>query len=335
MPEAGFTGADHLPNRRGGQPADPYRLPRQRRGVTPQMHGRYPDYDVLEQAEHWDDVTRRVVLDRLQAPPIRFFTPAQARTLGALCDLVTAQHGEPRVPVLEMVDSKLQRRQFDGFRYAWMPDDGETWRLVAQGLDEAAAGGTPRASPACPWTTSGSCAAGAAGGRDGDLAGGAWETIDPSTAWLARLPRDRGLVLLGMPGHRTRWLRRPAYPRGFARLGVGIRPRPGRTRGLRRRPVHASRDPGERLPRPGTTRRSSSIRRRAVPDQDRMARYPDSEEVDLAIVGCGAGGSVLAQRLARAGWRVVVLERGRSGTPTATGYPTKPAPMAATGQTSA
>ena len=30
----------------------------------------------------------------------------------------------------------------------------------------------------------------------------------------------------------------------------------------------------------------------------------------MLIVGCGAGGSVLAQRLARAGWRVVVLERG-------------------------
>ena len=31
------------------QPADPDELPRQRRGKTPQMHGRYPDYDVLEQ----------------------------------------------------------------------------------------------------------------------------------------------------------------------------------------------------------------------------------------------------------------------------------------------
>ena len=41
-----------------------------------------------------------------------------------------------------------------------------------------------------------------------------------------------------------------------------------------------------------------------------MRRFADSEEVDLLIVGCGAGGSVLAQRLARAGWRIVMLERG-------------------------
>ncbi len=41
-----------------------------------------------------------------------------------------------------------------------------------------------------------------------------------------------------------------------------------------------------------------------------MRRYEDSDEVDLVIVGCGAGGGVLLQRLARAGWRVVALDAG-------------------------
>jgi choline dehydrogenase-like flavoprotein len=41
-----------------------------------------------------------------------------------------------------------------------------------------------------------------------------------------------------------------------------------------------------------------------------MRRYRDDDEVDLAIVGCGAGGGVLAQRLARRGFRVIVLEAG-------------------------
>jgi choline dehydrogenase-like flavoprotein len=41
-----------------------------------------------------------------------------------------------------------------------------------------------------------------------------------------------------------------------------------------------------------------------------MRRYRDDEEVDVAIVGCGAGGGVLAQRLARAGWKVVAFDAG-------------------------
>lgn len=50
--------------------------------------------------------------------------------------------------------------------------------------------------------------------------------------------------------------------------------------------------------------------RRGVPGRDRMRRNSGDDEADLVIVGCGAGGSVLAQRLARQGWRIVVLDRG-------------------------
>ena len=41
-----------------------------------------------------------------------------------------------------------------------------------------------------------------------------------------------------------------------------------------------------------------------------MRQFADDDEVDLVIVGCGAGGSTLLQRLARAGWRVVALDAG-------------------------
>ena len=43
---------------------------------------------------------------------------------------------------------------------------------------------------------------------------------------------------------------------------------------------------------------------------DQMRRYDNEEEVDLVVVGCGAGGGVLTQRLARRGWKVVALEAG-------------------------
>jgi choline dehydrogenase-like flavoprotein len=50
--------------------------------------------------------------------------------------------------------------------------------------------------------------------------------------------------------------------------------------------------------------------KRHVPNASRMRRFTLDEEVEMLIIGCGAGGGVLAQRLARAGWRVLVLERG-------------------------
>ncbi len=50
--------------------------------------------------------------------------------------------------------------------------------------------------------------------------------------------------------------------------------------------------------------------RRDLPGEDTMTTYPEGEEVDLVVVGAGAGGSVLAQRLARKGWKVVILEAG-------------------------
>jgi len=49
---------------------------------------------------------------------------------------------------------------------------------------------------------------------------------------------------------------------------------------------------------------------RGIPGAATMHRYRDDEEVDMVIVGAGAGGSTLAQRLARQGWRIVILESG-------------------------
>ena len=67
---------------------------------------------------------------------------------------------------------------------------------------------------------------------------------------------------------------------------------------------------GSRGPRANDSRYLLDVHRRDLPGQDTMRRYPESDEVDLLIVGAGAGGSVLAQRLARKGWRIVILEAG-------------------------
>jgi len=57
---------------------------------------------------------------------------------------------------------------------------------------------------------------------------------------------------------------------------------------------------------PGEPHMLGSMQKLAVP----MRRYALDDEVDYAIVGTGAGGGVLAQRLARAGFRVVAFDAG-------------------------
>jgi hypothetical protein len=193
----------------------PPELPRQRRGTTPQMHGRYPDWDVLEQADHWDPVTREVVLARVEEPPpFRFFEDAdERRTLKAFCDVVTAQDGEPRIPVLGMIDAKFSAGELDGFQYAGMPDDRDLWRIVARGLDEVASGfaaATPETQREIVKRFS-----------QGELEGGAWESLDVPTAWKV----VTRAILAAFYSHPWAWneigFGGPAYPRGYAALGVG------------------------------------------------------------------------------------------------------------------
>jgi hypothetical protein len=190
---------------------------RRRGGATPQHAGRYPDLDVLSQAHHWDEVTRRVVLDRVErVPQRRFFTAREAATLRPLCDLLTAQDSEPRIPVLAYIDEKLANGELDGFRYDDMPDDQETWRRVARGLDEEAEQhGAPTFAALSPDAQLGVCTR----FSRGELSGGTWETLNVSRAFAVVMRH----VCEAFYGHPWAWneigFPGPAYPRGYAAFG--------------------------------------------------------------------------------------------------------------------
>jgi Gluconate 2-dehydrogenase subunit 3 len=209
----------HLPNlREGRQPPHPSWLPRQRRGVTPQMIGRYPDYDVLDAIDTWDEATRKVVLARLEPPgPLRFFTAEQEPTLRAFCDTVLAQDSEPRVPVAETVDAKLADGRLDGYQYADMPDDRDTWRLVLAGLDHTARHGYQVERFAdCPPERREAIVGEFAQGR---LVGGPWDQLNVKHAWTVVMRA----ALSAFYAHPWAWneigFGGPAYPRGYMRLG--------------------------------------------------------------------------------------------------------------------
>jgi hypothetical protein len=192
-------------------------LPRQRRGIVPQMHGRYPDYDCLDNAGHWDELTRKAVVDRVEnVPERRFFDDDEAATLEAFCNVALAQDAEPRIPVLAFVDDKLAEGRLDGFRYSGMPDDRETWRIVARGLDRAARTAGFDSYAAAPTDVQESIEDRFA---EGDLQ---LEGLDATRAWSVVMRA----VLSAFYAHPWAWneigFGGPAYPRGYARFGVGL-----------------------------------------------------------------------------------------------------------------
>jgi len=214
-----LTKSHHLPNLRSDkQPPHPSWLPRQRRGTTPQMIGRYPDYDVFEAADTWDAATAKVIEARMNLPTeLRFFGTAEQATVRAFCDICVAQDADPRVPVVEMIDEKLAAGRLDGYQYDDMPDDRETWHLVLAGLDEVAHSRYGKVS----------FAALAPEGQEAvvsdlsqaNLAGGSWERLNIKRAWSVCMR----MILSAFYSHPWAWneigFGGPAYPRGYMRLG--------------------------------------------------------------------------------------------------------------------
>ena len=214
--------------RRRGAPG-PARPAAAARGTTPQMVGRYPDYDVLAQTGHWDEVTRRVVLDRVEnVPPIRFFDAAEeAATLNAFCDVVTAQDAEPRIPVLSYIDEKLHPASATAGSTTTCPTTARsgggsraasTTRRAARGFDAFAAAPLEaqvdivhRFSKA-------------------ELHGGVWDTMNVARAFSVVMR----YVAQAFYSHPWAWneigFGGPAYPRGYARVRLTA-PRRARSRG--------------------------------------------------------------------------------------------------------
>lgn len=195
---------------------NPHHL-RQRKGTTPQMAGRYPDFDVLEQQGHWDDATRDVVLDRVQnVPPFRFFTREEIDTLKAFCDVVTAQDSEPRVPVLSYIDEKLHGGVGDGWQYFDLPGDGETWRRLARGLDEEARALAFDSFEQAPVEAQVGIVHRLS---KAELHGGVWETVNVGRLWKVAMR----YVVQAFYSHPWAWSEigfgGPAYPRGYGAFG--------------------------------------------------------------------------------------------------------------------
>ena len=192
----------------------PFRAP-SRRAVTPGGRGRFPGFDVLAEVEHWDDVTAGIVLSRLDPPTdFSFFTPGEQAVAGALFDLLLAQHDEPKVPVLQLVDERLALDQTDGWLYEDMPEDREAWRRSLAALDDEARARHGRRFHELVRDQQGDIVQDVHDGDEwhGLRAGHVW-SLWTRYACAAFYSHPWAWNEIGFGG--------PAYPRGYMGLGVG------------------------------------------------------------------------------------------------------------------
>lgn len=199
----------------------PHRSPSQR-GVTPQGRGRFDGFDVLDGVSDWDDVTAGAVLSRLVPPgELAFFTPHEVGIAGPLLDLLLAQDGDPRVPVLQLIDGRLAVNETDGWHYDEMPEDAQAWRDSLAFLDEDACAAHSGRRFAELLTAEQAAAVQAVQdlGQDGKDWHG-WPAKHVWSLWTryactAFYSHPYAWNEIGFPG--------PAYPRGYLNPGVGSR----------------------------------------------------------------------------------------------------------------
>jgi Gluconate 2-dehydrogenase subunit 3 len=187
---------------------------------------RFPGFDALDQASHWDPVTTGVVLARVGRPPdIRFFTPAEEATATALCDRLLGQDedGEPKVEVVPPIDARLAEQETDGWRYADMPEDGQAWRDSLRFLDEDSRDACSRELAGASLEDQRAVIQAVQDLGAKDLGAKEWHGLNAAHVWslwtryacTAFYAHPSAWNEIGFPG--------PAYPRGYKNPGVGTR----------------------------------------------------------------------------------------------------------------
>ncbi|MBC7795592.1 MAG: GMC family oxidoreductase N-terminal domain-containing protein [Pyrinomonadaceae bacterium] len=93
----------------------------------------------LLESEFVTEPTRRVLRERLESKSDyepQFFTVAEFKTIKALCETLAPSQAVPCDFVASEIDKRLTTNEGNGWRYAEMPTDGETYQTGLTVLDE-------------------------------------------------------------------------------------------------------------------------------------------------------------------------------------------------------
>ncbi|WEG07976.1 gluconate 2-dehydrogenase subunit 3 family protein [Microbacterium horticulturae] len=178
--------------------------------------GRFPGFDVLAHAAQWDQATQAVVAARAgRLPDPRFFTPDEEATARALFDQLLDQREDPRVPVFQLVDTRLAEEQTDGWHYADLPPDDVAWRNSLAFLDDDARTRCGQRFAECAWDDQSAILNDINAREDQD-----WHGYAASRVWSLWTR----YACTAFYSHPSAWdeigFDGPAYPRGYKNIGV-------------------------------------------------------------------------------------------------------------------
>ncbi len=187
--------------------------------------GYYPGFSTLAQRKFWDEATRNVVLKRVyEPPPIRFFTPDEARLMQAVIDRILPQDDrddDHKIPILPTIDDRLSTNRIDGYRYEDMPPDAVAHRLGLQAIDRIAQAVFGQSFVDLPPDQQDHVLQSIHDGK-ADVADEIWQRMNCQHFWML-LVQD---CIEGYYAHPWAWdeigFGGPAYPRGYMRLEHGL-----------------------------------------------------------------------------------------------------------------
>jgi gluconate 2-dehydrogenase subunit 3-like protein len=225
---------------------------------------RFPGYDVLGQVENWDAVTAGVVLERLALPPaLRFFSIEEQAVGTCLFDQLLDQRGEPKVPILELVDARLAENETDGWHYEDMPTDGEAFRRTFAALDDDARSAYGRHLFELDWVDQTDVIQAMQDVGDGD-----WHGLVASRVWSLWTR----YACTAFYSHPWAWneigFGGPAYPRGYKNIGLDRREPWEVADRMNRSPTGT----GDRIEE--ARRRHTEVRRRQLGREGSLSKSP-------------------------------------------------------------
>jgi hypothetical protein len=187
--------------------------------------GYYPNFSTLSQQKYWDAATRNKILERVhEIPPIRFFTPDEARLMETLAAHILPQddrHPSMRIPIVARIDERLHKGRTPGYRFAKMPPDGKAYRLGFLAIEKIAERSHGRPFQELSWREQDELLKSIHDAKPKAGAEEIWNEMPVERYW-ALVVQD---CIEAYYAHPWAWdeigFGGPAYPRGYMRLEHG------------------------------------------------------------------------------------------------------------------